>query len=143
MSKWKYIDEYKELPGDKFIFCDTRDFHIITTDDGKVPQKLFNLISKEPDLDDYSFNRSEILGALKTLEQGTGGKGDWRQISIPKTCWLKYVRFIRTPMKVELVGRTEPVYIAYCECADDFELLSRTDLDPDNVNKEFLNFIEQ
>ena len=133
MSKWKYIDEYKELPGDKFIFCDTRDFHIITTDDGKVPQKLFNLISKEPDLDDYSFNRSEILGALKTLEQGTGGKGGWR----------RYIRFIRTPMKVELAGRTEPVYIAYCEYADDFELLSRTDLDPDNVNKEFLNFIEQ
>ena len=74
MGKWKYIDEYKELPGDKFVFCDTRDFHIITTDDGKVPQKLFNLISKEPDLDNYSFNRSEILGALKTLEQGTGGR---------------------------------------------------------------------
>lgn len=143
MSKWKYIDEYKELPGDKFVFCDTRDFHIITTDDGKVPQKLFNLISKEPDLDNYSFNRSEILGALKTLEQGTGGKGDWRYVSTPKTSWLKYVRFIRTPMKVELAGRTESVYIAYCECADDFELLSRTDLDPDNVNKEFLNFIEQ
>lgn len=146
MKDWKYIDEYDSLPEVDFIHCDTRDFHILCCDGDRVEKhRAFKGIRHAAEygtLSDCKFRRDEILGALKTLENNSGGKGSWRMISTKiGSGWLKYVRFIKTTETVDLLGRTEPVYICYTTSGDSHYIVSREELAKD-IDKDTLNYIE-
>lgn len=142
MEEWKYIDEYDSLPGTKFVHCDTRDFHILCSDDGtrQIVRSTLCALHKLGDVRDAMFRRDEILGWLKSLEQGSGGKGEWRLLSFdfhgtdyepagknPMGTWIKYIRLVRTGETVTMFGRVEPVYIAYMSCSNEPCLLLKRD----------------
>lgn len=146
--EWIYIDQYNSLPAADFLHCDTRDFHIICVMHESEPHiELNKLIARTKNLDIYKFNRSEILGTLKTLEMGTGGPGTWRHL-IPTSArlsrinWLKYIRFIKLQETVDLVCGPEPVYVAYWTMNDKYVLLTRAELDPEKFDHKYLNHIE-
>lgn len=138
MSDWIYIDKYDSLPGTTYVHCDTRDFYI-TCNDAEVDENMSKFISAAKDHN--KFNRSEILGCLKSLELGSGGKGEWRMINLKKgyNGWLKYIRFVKTGETIELFNRKEPIYIAYTTSSDEPILLSRDDLEPENIERKYLN----
>lgn len=146
MNDWKYIDEYDSLPQTDFIYCDTRDFHILCTNGDRAlihrVMKGINRSAGNGTLSDCKFRRDEILGTLKTLENESGGKGEWRFLSFEShPDWVKYIRFIKTKETVELPVHTEPVYIAYINHGESYEVLSRNLLSSKPV-EEYLNFIE-
>lgn len=141
MSDWKYIDEYNSLPAADFVHCDTRDFHILCVESEDTSKVLKEIKKANGTLSDCKFRRDEILGTLRTLENESGGKGQWRMItteSHPE--WLKYIRFVKTTETIELVGRTEPVYIAYSNRGNTYNVLSRKVLSETPVEK-YLNHI--
>lgn len=135
MADWKYIDEYDSLPAESFIHCDTRDFHIICTDSSpyESDKRFRSMINSAPS--SAKFNRSEILGCLKALEEASGGKGEWRMLSIGQG-WLKYIRFKKTNETVDLLGGPEPVYVAYVSFGNQYDLLYRDQLQPERIIKD-------
>ena len=85
-DNWIYIDDFDFSKEPNYIFCDTRDFHIIGVDSIgkaiKVPCK------------DNKYTIQEIKDFLKKLETESGGKGEFRFISWPHIPgWWKYMRF--------------------------------------------------
>ena len=146
MSDWKYIDEYNSLPATEFIHCDTRDFHILCMEGDRVEihrtMKGIRHSAGHGTLSDCKFRRDEILGTLKALENESGGKGDWRYLSTKShPGWIKYIRFVKTAETVDLLGRIEPVYIAYTTCGSTYEVLSRSLLS-EEIDKDSLNYID-
>lgn len=142
---WKYIDEYDKLPGTTFVHCDTRDFNIMCVDRKMQVTDMDEIIKDaltKPDIEDCMFRRAEILGALKTIECATGGKGVWRCIQLKHRTdigWLKYIRFVMVK------EGDEPIYLCYTTRGPSkYILISRTDLDPDNIDMDeaILNFME-
>lgn len=144
---WYYIDVYPSLPPVDNVYCDTRDFHIICHNDSHINPKLKKALAGATD--NNKFNRAEILGCLKALEMGSGGKGHWRYLSFNEgpahdTGWIKYIRFRRLPEEVDLVGSKEPVYVAYTGSdRTEYVLLGRDKLQPENINQSALNFMEE
>lgn len=136
---WKYIDEYTSLPETNTIHCDTRDFYIKCEN---FTQEYLHRIFKgirhsNVDLTDCKFKPSEILKTLKQLEERSGGKGNWRHLTLESRLgWLKYIRFIKTHEVID----EEPVYIAYTTSNDNVEVLSHKLLS-EPINKEYLNYI--
>lgn len=138
MSDWIYIDDCK-LDSSNSIHCDTRDFHILNLDLSRSEyRRVIKGIRKSAGsgtLSDCKFNQSEIIPLLKLLEEDSGGKAEWRMISnkLHKD-WLKYIRFI----KVDNVVSEDPVYIAYENSGEVFNVLSRNVL-MSEINKEYLS----
>lgn len=91
---WIYIDNIKELPNCKNIYCDTRDFHIIgnNMNDEENPIKIDKkLIKLEFIIDD-----NKILSWLKYIEKISGGKKKWRLLRFNMfNFWIKYIRFYK------------------------------------------------
>lgn len=148
-KEWLYIDKIDSLPSTDYVHCDTRDFHILCTNDSVRITKWAQDFKKElrhcMHQDKFMFRRDEILGTLKALEMGSGGPGDWRMLRLKQSGhynigWLKYIRFAAVDT-VEVVGRTERVYVAYAEDAGKYAQLSREDLVPENLDNEYLNHI--
>lgn len=129
MSNWKYIDEYESLPDSDFIHCDTRDFHILCVDN-EENRKETNLEIQQfviPSMfPDCLFTKDEILKILKDLEIRSGGKGEWRMLSIGDIDWLKYIRFIKWNDKYLAYGRK-------------YKILSHKLLEETPIDKEHLN----
>ena len=150
MNNWIYIDQIDKLPEAEYIHCDTRDFHIICVDGGKSDKNdtLNKMVRNRLRQESFLFRRDEILGALKALEMGSGGPGDWRMLRL-KPCshhkigWLKYIRFVWTGETINMGNRTERVYVAYADDCGQFTQLSREDLVPENLDNEHLNHIAE
>lgn len=98
MNEWIYIDDYDFSKAPNYIFCDTRDFHVIAVDTiGEAIEVPFK---------DNIYTIQEVKGFLKQLETESGGKGEWRFISWPhKPGWWKYMRF----------KKHGDYYLGYCE----------------------------
>ena len=149
-NEWLYIDNIDTLPATDYVFCDTRDFHVLCVNEDECGgsekiKKLKKLIRNQLRQDGFKFRRDEILGTLKALEMGSGGSGDWRMLRLKPSShynidWLKYIRFVAVE-EVEMFGRVERVYIAYSDCGGRFTQLSRTDLSQENLDTEYLNHI--
>lgn len=140
MNEWKYIDEYDSLPQAEEVFCDTRDFHIICSDDkDRLRQHLRDIRHQVGygTLLDCKYRRDEILGVLKTIEEESGGNQEWRCLYIkPIDTWIKYIRFIR--LNEEVNG--EAVYLAYTDGQNgSIILLPRNVLLEPEVNETLLN----
>lgn len=118
-SDWRYIDEYDKLPRAEEVFCDTRDFHILCTDDKESAYNHLRDLRRQVGygtLSDCKYRRDEILGVLKTIEEESGGYRDWRCLYIkPINTWIKYIRFIRLNEEVnaDMLRAGEAVYLAY------------------------------
>lgn len=148
MSKWKYIDEYDSLPASDVIECDTRDFNLLCTEDRDAVNRIIKEVRQQigyGTLSDCKFRRDEILGFLKSLEQATGGKREWKCVTIGSNgYWAKYIRFLKTSEVVDLVGCKEPVYIAVASDSSyskNYVPISRTFID-ENFDIDSLNFIK-
>ena len=93
MSKYEWVpltDDLNEIPEDaNFFNCDTRDFHVICSEE--VPQIPY----QEPNKD-LQIDLSGALTLLKVLKKKSGGDGDWRHMTFKTGGWLKYIHFIRT-----------------------------------------------
>lgn len=138
---WIYIDEFNKCPNTDFIFCDTRDFHILCRDGNRAEKHRTDkgICRSGGTLTDCKFNQDEIFGVLKKLEQQNGGKGEWRMIPTKiGSGWLKYVRFFKTE---EVTTAGEPVYICYTTSGDDYFVVSRNELNK-TIDSDTLNFIE-
>lgn len=144
MSDWKYIDEYNSLPATEFIYCNTRDFHILCMEGDKAEihrtMKGIRHSAGYGTLSDCKFRRDEILGTLKALENESGDRRYLSTKSHPGL--IKYIRFIKTEETVELLGRVEPVYIAYTTYGSAYEVLSRSLLS-EEIDNDSLNYIDE
>lgn len=93
MSKYEWIpvsDDLNEIPEDaNFFNCDTRDFHVICSNE--LPKGSYQEQNK-----DLQINLLEALTLLKVLKKKSGGEGDWRHVALKTGQWLKYIHFIRT-----------------------------------------------
>lgn len=142
---WTYIDNIDKLPAEDFVHCDTRDFFVLTCNKNPKEKndKFAKLIRSRMRQEQFLFRRDEILGTLKALEMGSEGPGDWRMLRLKPSrhydiSWLKYIRFAAVD-KIEILGRTERVYVAYADCCGQYTQLSRQDLTPENLDNEHLN----
>lgn len=147
-NEWIYIDIFDALPEVKFVHCDTRDFHVLCANEAtsEKSRRLENEVRHRLRQENFLFRRDEILGCLKTLEQHTGGNGEWRHLRLKpsghyKIGWLKYIRFVWTGELVDMGNRKERVYVAYADDCGTFTQLSREDLTPENLDNEHLNFM--
>lgn len=107
--EWIYIDDFKLRDDSKFISCDTRDFYMTRTmtdprygkELGKWDSNLLKTIeelSKNPPMiEKYIRDYDDIIKYLKSIENKTGGKGDWRFLSFNcnKDVWCKYIRAVK------------------------------------------------
>lgn len=139
-SDWRYIDEYDKPPRAEEVFCDTRDFHILCTDDKESAYKHLRDLRRQVGygtLSDCKYRRDEILGTLKTIEMASGGKQEWRCLYIkPINVWIKYIRFIR--INEEVNG--EAVYLAYTGGQNEpVTLLPRSVLFEPEIDEDVLN----
>ena len=129
---WAPIESFETIPATTFIYCDTRDFHILCTSGERISDELIKKMGAATD--DNKFNRSEILGLLAGLEVDSGGKRDWRVLKMKNhPGWCKYIRFVCCGQTVDLGARVEPLYIAYIDRWDAFTLLKRSDFDKENL----------
>lgn len=145
---WIYIDDINTLPAADYVHCDTRDFHVLCNDDKDChgSEKIAELKKQARHRlrqDTFKFRRDEILGVLKALEMGSGGRRDWRMLRLKPSGhydidWLKYIRFVAIDEEVEMCGRKERIYIAYCDDCGRFVQLGRTDLNPENIDPKSL-----
>lgn len=145
---WIYIDNFDALPETKFAHCDTRDFHILCSDDAssEKAKRLETATRRRYRQANFLFRRDEILGCLKTLEQHSGGNGEWRHLKLKpsghyRIGWLKYIRFVWTGELVDMGNRKERVYVAFADDCGAFTQLTREDLRPENLDNENLNFM--
>ena len=139
-SDWRYIDEYDKLPRAEEVFCDTRDFHILCSDDKESAYNHLRDLRRQVGygtLSDCKYRRDEILGTLKTIEMASGGKQEWRCLYIkPINVWIKYIRFIR--INEEVNG--EAVYLAYTDGeTEPVTLLPRSVLFEPEIDEDVLN----
>lgn len=129
MGEWKYIDSIKELSDFDNAHCDTRDFHMITNKSDNMPfEELDKAIKNETLVEQCSFEKSEIIPLLKSLEIASGGKGGWRHLVVDSLgyWWLKYIRFHKVKDK----------YFCYTTIADNVIPLYREKLKPEFVNQK-------
>ena len=147
-NNWTYIDEIDALPESAYVHADTRDFHILCSneDKGEKMQNLVRAARHRMKQENFLFRRDEILGCLKALEMGSGGRGGWRMLRLKPSShlnigWLKYIRFVWTGETIDMGNRVERVYVAFCDDCGRFTQLSREDLVPENLDNKHLNFI--
>lgn len=121
-NEWIYMEVLDAMPDINILHCDTRDFHVCSTDgDVNIEQILKQMTSPA---EEYMFARTEILGCLSALENASGGKKHWRMLHIKSSQdWLKYIRFVKY----------KDGYIA---CDQHYSPLTRQQLDADNVLPE-------
>lgn len=111
-SDWIYIDDVKISENTQSIHCDTRDFHVFTTD-SVTTIELLDFIKdtkRKPEAYEQCLFDSweDIKQYLKGIEQATGGKGNWRFVSFDYPYkgakylaqgWHKYFRFAKVDDK--------------------------------------------
>lgn len=128
MEDWIYIDDFKGEILDN-IHCDTRDFYIITynLDSDKRNEIINSVKHKTPSC---IFKSDEIIPILKSLEEKSEGKAEWRMLTTrAHPGWLKYIRFIKIK---------DQEYIAYeIVGMNKYKALHRYQL-MSEINKEYL-----
>ena len=134
---WEYIDTYTSLPDTDLIICDTRDFHILCADSDGVSKSTINTLHAQKS-DNVLYRRDEILGYLKSLELASNYEGqrtEWRFLLFnePKDVWFKYLRFLKVG-SIDLLTRTEPVYIGYVCTGGEMYLLDRNKYNPEDID---------
>ena len=98
-DSWRIFDQVDFTDNSLNQFhVDTRDFHTSSSED-----RMEMDISKLEKYGDRFFYKSEeIQPILQRLYKESGGKGNWRSLSLkgnnsdPVTGWLKYIRIHRT-----------------------------------------------
>lgn len=139
-----------KLEQSDYHHCDTRDFAILSTnEDGTsdFDKRYAEYKSKFKMSNKYLFTCQDILDCLNTLEEHTGGKGHWRMLKIKTRFkgWAKYIRFVGVGYVDKYNGEemiTERMYVATTSEGNVVCQLSRKDLEPENIDTEYLNFIE-
>ncbi len=146
-DNWTYIGEINTLPATETVHADTRDFHVLCTNDvtGEKTQRLLKAVRTRMRQENFLFRRDEILGTLAALECATEGAGEWRMLRLKPSRhydigWLKYIRFVAVDT-IDMGNRAERVYVAYADDCGRFTQLSREDLVPENLDNEHLNHI--
>lgn len=143
-EEWLAIEKFNSLPKTDWIYCDTRDFAIVCTNSPhkKCYENLRYLINNKL-TDDCKFRKSEILGLLASLKASSGGEGRWRHLAFGDSWeWIKYIRFKKLPETIKTFTEDEAVYVAYLATGQNVRFLTRTELNPDNINEEALNFMK-
>lgn len=122
-DKWIYIDDFDFSKEPNYIYCDTRDFHIIGVDSTEEPVKI--------PYKDNKYTIQEIKDFLKKLETESGGKGEWRFISWSHIVgWWKYMRF----------KKCGDYYLGYCDIDRKIQLLDKGYCNPEKIERQYTNF---
>lgn len=144
-KEWIYIDDIEISDNTQCIHCDTRDFHILTTEDPVSVELLdFSLDTKKKQeaFDQCIFKDwEEIKAYLKGLEEVSGGKGEWRFLSFDYPYkgshylahgWHKYFRF----------ARLEEGWFAYTESGNNYYVIRKDFVNIETMikDKQSLNF---
>lgn len=115
-NEWCYLDDIRGIEDDVYSFhCDTRDFYCVKMSNpvsGIQPTEAEKLVKNR-----FAINicllahKDEILPWLKSIEQMSGGKAEWRCLNfkgINTDCgWLKYIRFYRLDDNMFVVSDSE------------------------------------
>lgn len=140
LNEWTYIDEFDACPDVKSVHCDTRDFHILCTNDPESDDMRRFIRNTHID-SSRRYRQDEILGYLKTLESESGGKGEWRMIRFDDNKgWRKYFRFYKIDETDTLDGK-KGVYCCFAggtpKSIVEFEqgLIDRIKHHPENIIK--------
>lgn len=144
-NDWVYIDDVVVTEEAQSIHCDTRSFHVFTTDENPEYGLLTFIdgIVKKPKVYENCIfkNWEDIKEYLKTLELVSGGKGNWRflMFNYPKPSskylkgWHKYFRFVKV----------DDGWFGYTDQGSDYYVIRRDFVNEETMVKDevTLNFI--
>ena len=119
LDEWYPIEYFQYIPnGVTAIHCDTRDFYMIIRNykiEKDIDKDLYRLLHGAKINERFLIKRSEIISWLKTIEEISGGKCQWRCLNFTtiktKLGWLKYIRmyYYKDDYFVVCDGYGEPI----------------------------------
>lgn len=130
---WTYIDNISAIDDNVLsVHCDTRDFHILQTNEDKELHENFKQYEND---ESHTLSKDEIIPFLKNIETMSGGKGVWRFVNFNGICgqcgiWLKYIRLYKCKNGRFIISDGETV-------------IDKNLITENNLDEKYLNFIKK